>query len=303
MRGAPLNDARRALAAAIRALSADGGAEPATATTFNVVSFGSQFCSLFPESRPATAEAVAEAVAHIESLDANFGGSDLWKPLNSLLLTAPHAGDDGALAARRVGGKHAARRQVVLVTDGQTNEKEATMELVRAHASACRVFVVGVGATPGRHFLRMLARAGGGLAEFVPEKGADLKGRMERLLRRAATPALTNVKVEWFAEGESLADDFGGASSVVQSPATVGSLFDGEPLVLYAMAPRKYDRARVSAVAADGRQLVFEAHATAATAFAELDDGEDGGGGGGDGVTRPGGRTELLRTLAAKRAA
>ena len=33
---------------------------------------------------------------HIESLDANFGGSDLWKPLNSLLLTAPHAGDDGA---------------------------------------------------------------------------------------------------------------------------------------------------------------------------------------------------------------
>ena len=244
----PLNDARRALAAAIRALSADGGAEPATATTFNVVSFGSQFCSLFPESRAATAEAVAEAVAHIESLDANFGGSDLWKPLNSLLLTAPHAGDDGALAARRDGGKHAARRQVVLVTDGQTNEG-GDDGLVRAHAAACRVFVVGVGATPGRHFLRMLARAGGGLAEFVPEKegGADLKGRMARLLRRAATPALTNVKVEWFAEGESLADDFGGASSVVQSPATVGSLFDGEPLVLYAMAPRKYDRARVSA--------------------------------------------------------
>eukprot|EP00966_Prymnesium_polylepis_P222512 5147871-Prymnesium_polylepis.1 len=61
--------------------------------------------------------------------------------------------------------------------------------MCREHAAACRVVVVGVGQAASRHYLRMLAKAGGGLAEFVPEKqsSSELAGRMKRLLERAGS--------------------------------------------------------------------------------------------------------------------
>ena len=62
------------------------------------------------------------------------------------------------------------KRQLILLTDGQTSEPELTLKMARDHALACRLSVLGVGSTAARHFLRMLAKAGGGVAEFVPEK-------------------------------------------------------------------------------------------------------------------------------------
>ena len=62
------------------------------------------------------------------------------------------------------------KRQLVLLTDGQTSEPDLTMKMARDHALACRVSILGVGSTAARHYLRMLAKAGGGVAEFVPEK-------------------------------------------------------------------------------------------------------------------------------------
>eukprot|EP00966_Prymnesium_polylepis_P095454 2211115-Prymnesium_polylepis.1 len=116
MRGTALSDARRALRLALNAL-------PPSAT-FNVISFGSEFSRLFGDARRATAANVAAAKEHVAALDANYGASELWRPLQALLLLAEHRGDEQRTGLlRRDSGNESGstpppKRQLVLLTDG-----------------------------------------------------------------------------------------------------------------------------------------------------------------------------------------
>ena len=77
---------RRALRLALDAL-------PPT-VAFNIVSFGSEFSRLFCDAQPASAANIAAAKAHVAALESNYGASDLWRPLQALLLLAEHPGDE-----------------------------------------------------------------------------------------------------------------------------------------------------------------------------------------------------------------
>lgn len=129
---------------------------------------------------------------------------------------------------------------------------------------------------------------------------------MKRMLQRAQAAALTDVTVEWGRDGETLKASFGGASSVDQSPAQVGSIFEGEPLIVYGLAPRRYDKVTVWATTADGARVSFDA--TAKGRRRRLAEGgehgvteKEGGAAGGEGEDKGGeARSEILQTLAAR---
>lgn len=58
---------------------------------FNIVSFGSTHSSLFQSSRPYSNETMREAAAHVASMEANLGGTELLAPMRFVLQSARRA--------------------------------------------------------------------------------------------------------------------------------------------------------------------------------------------------------------------
>lgn len=61
-------------------------------TLFNIVGFGTNTKSLFGQSREYNEQSLATAVAFVEKMFANLGGTNIIKPLMEIFSTAPKPG-------------------------------------------------------------------------------------------------------------------------------------------------------------------------------------------------------------------
>lgn len=122
--------------------------------SFNVTLFGSEFKHFFRKMVPATARYITEAWNQIDRMDADLGGTEMEKALDSVFGLK---GED-------------ASGTVLLITDGEIHEHEKLVR--RGEKSGHRVFVVGVGASVAETFLRKLANVTNGACELVaPQEG------------------------------------------------------------------------------------------------------------------------------------
>lgn len=117
---------------------------PSRGTSFNIVSFGSFSNTLWPKSVPYTAEAVREASAHVDSMTANFGGTEMK---NALLA---------AFSSRAAQGTEDVPTSVFVLTDGQSHDLDgvraaisqtisSTKSLAKTQKMFLRVFCMGIG--------------------------------------------------------------------------------------------------------------------------------------------------------------
>ncbi len=199
MGGSSIEQVRNALQICLRSLEAG--------CAFNIVGFGSGFESLFSECRPYDERSLAEAATHVSALAANLGGTELLPALEFVL--------EQATRSERI-------VQLVIMTDGQVTNTDAVIEAVRRRRDRVRVFTFGIGRGASHHLVRGLARAGGGAAEFV-YPGERIEPKVVRLFRRALSPALTDVRLDW------------GGMDVTPVPSTVGPVFADEPLRAYGL--------------------------------------------------------------------
>jgi hypothetical protein len=194
---------------------------------FNIYGFGSTFEWLFPQSRAYDEQSLAKASAHVSSLDANLGGTEILPALRAVLEQPRH----GTLS-----------RQIVILTDGQVTNTDAVLALAKEHCAEARIFTFAIGAGASHHLVKGLARAGTGLAEFI-YPGERIEPKVVRLFGRLLSPAMTNVRIDW-----SRAD-------VVQAPSAVPPVFSGGRLLLYGFLKQggaTPARARLSAEAPSG---------------------------------------------------
>ena len=148
---------------------------------FNVYSFGSRFDSLFPLSSRYTDDTLHEAKAHVSSMSANYGGTEIYHPLEAILKQPAPSGY---------------LRQVFVLTDGAVSNDEQVIKLVQRNRERTRLFSLGLGASASRHLVKGIARAGNGTSVFSNE-GEDLRPKVMGLLKNSLQPAISNVKVEW----------------------------------------------------------------------------------------------------------
>jgi len=202
MKGDPLDDMKRALAAAIDQISHID-------CTFNIIGFGSNYESLFVESKSTkNGNAIGQARDYIAKLKADFGGTDLWPVLRSIFLLSDHF----------------TNRNIFIFTDGMPSNSEQISDLVKQNSSHTRVFGFGFGSACSRHVVRTLARVGGGRSEFLEPKKLPNKKKIERQLKRALQPALSEISVSWKT-----------GRQVRQSPNQINSLFSGERQIVYGL--------------------------------------------------------------------
>lgn len=199
MAGTSIAEVRNALHLCLRALSAG--------CRFDIVGFGSTFASLFGASVPYDEDSLRRATEAVDALDADLGGTEILPALKSVLERS---------------GVEGLPRQVVLLTDGEVTNTDEVIALARTHAAAVRIFTFGIGAGASAHLVRAVARATGGVAEFIAP-GERIEAKVLRQFGRLFAPALSEVRVEW-------------PAGVQGAPDPVPAVFSGEPLVVFGLS-------------------------------------------------------------------
>lgn len=200
-------------------------------TLFNIVGFGSNTKSLFPASKEYNDSSLAIAVAFVEKMFANLGGTNIIKPLMEIFGTQPKPGIP---------------RQLFLLTDGEVNNTQECIDTVRRHASSTRVFTFGIGNDASKTLVAGMAEAGEGKAEFV-RPGDNMEEKVLRQLQRALKPAFTDFTVEW-----------GDQKSVVQqAPYRLPPVFSGQRVIVYGVFGGDITDGNVTLKAATPKVLTF----------------------------------------------
>merc|ERR1719461_96555 len=174
MMGESIDMAKKALKIFLHSLPVD--------CYFNIVSFGSRFSYLFEKgSNIYDDHSLEKAKAHVEKMEANYGGTEIHAPLKSIFSQSPIQGY---------------ARQIFLLTDGAVSNDNQIIKLVRSNNKSSRVFTLGLGSSASRHLVKGVARAGNGTSIFS-NLNEDLRPKVVALLKNALMPALTDLKILW----------------------------------------------------------------------------------------------------------
>jgi Ca-activated chloride channel family protein len=197
MDGDSIQEARRALALCVRAMS--------EGDRFNIYRFGSSYQSLWPDPQPYNQQNLEAAAQYAQASTANLGGTEILAPLQDIARRALPAG---------------ASRQILLLTDGQVSNEAQVIELCKAQAATTRVFAFGIGAGVSEHLVKGVSRASRGAAEFI-HPGERIEPKVLRMFNRVTSPMLADVRVDW------------GGLLVEQSPSQTPPVFAGESLTVF----------------------------------------------------------------------
>ncbi|GAM20152.1 hypothetical protein SAMD00019534_033270 [Acytostelium subglobosum LB1] len=174
-------------------------------TYFNIISFGSKFHKLFPQSVQYSEKHLEEAKKYIHTLKAESGETNLLAPLQDIYKTP---------ATTRP-------RKIFLLTDGRVTDIGQIVDLVRENANTTSVFPIGMGEFVSRQLVDLVANAGCGVAELALEND-PIEKKVMRQIKRALQPAYTNIRIDW-----------GSMPSQKQAPRDLRTLFDGDRLTVF----------------------------------------------------------------------
>ena len=204
MHGVSMSQAKRAVDLAIKALK--------PGDRFNVIEFDSYTTALYPQSMPATAANVSDALNFVKQLQAD-GGTEM-RPALKLALSAPE--------------QETHLRQIVFITDGSVGYEDEMFSIIEQKLGAARLFTVGIGSAPNSLFMRKAAEAGRGSFTFISALH-EVHEKMDALFKKLEYPQVTDIDIEW------------PSGVVVDSyPSVVPDLYLGEPVSVKAQASNTF---------------------------------------------------------------
>ncbi len=198
MAGHSIVQAKKALKRALQRLQ--------PADRFNLISFSDNASALYGQSKSATEENIAEAINHLNALQAD-GGTEMRAALDLAL--------DGSSQRERI-------RQVIFLTDGAVGNEEELLTLIYNKLGSSRLFTVGIGSAPNSYFMTRAATAGRGTFTYIGDV-SEVQTRMDKLLDKLENPALTNITLKATDGSELELESF---------PSPVPDLYIGEPLMV-----------------------------------------------------------------------
>lgn len=150
---------------------------------FNICSFGSRYSFLWPKSQAYSRDSVDEALAHVETFRADYGGTETFKALEA---TIENRYTDLPC-------------EVMLLTDGDIWDQSALFTYlhneVQKSKSGLRIFALGIGAGVSHALIEGVARAGNGFAQSV-DNNEKLDAKIIRMLKGGLSPHTTDYSLE-----------------------------------------------------------------------------------------------------------
>ncbi|XP_076104568.1 von Willebrand factor A domain-containing protein 5A-like isoform X1 [Mytilus galloprovincialis] len=187
---------------------------------FNVVSFGSNHTFLFKKSEEYNERTLNDALAIQRRLDANMGGTEILRPLTQIYQQK---------------AKKEYPRQIFLLTDGEVQNTNEVISLVKQNAANTRVFTFGIGEGVSTSLIKGVANASNGKATFIRDKD-NMHAKVMSVMKWAMEDCFCNGKVEWHLPP---------GNKVTTIPTQPPNIFRGEKLVLFALLS-SHDRERTT---------------------------------------------------------
>lgn len=151
---------------------------------FNICSFGSHHELLFKKGSVSyDASSLEQAIKYVEKFSANFGGTEMFRPLEEV-LTKRYKDMD---------------LEVFLLTDGEIWDQQNLFGLINKHVEgskgATRIFTLGIGDGVSHALIEGVARAGNGFAQTVMDD-EKMNSKVVRMLKAALTPHIKDYTLE-----------------------------------------------------------------------------------------------------------
>ncbi|EON98208.1 putative von willebrand domain containing protein [Phaeoacremonium minimum UCRPA7] len=151
---------------------------------FNICSFGSRYSYLFPDgSKTYDQTSLDAAMRHVESFAADFGGTEIAKPVQE---TFKRRYKDMDL-------------EVFVLTDGEVWNQQGLFDMVNKNVEdangSIRLFTLGVGNDVSHALIQGLARAGNGFSQAVLDN-EKMDTKVIRMLKGALTPHINDYSLE-----------------------------------------------------------------------------------------------------------
>ncbi|KAK7957350.1 uncharacterized protein PG986_006572 [Apiospora aurea] len=150
---------------------------------FNICSFGSRHSFLWNRSRTYDSASMAEAMQHIESFSANYGGTEMYAPIEQTIT-------------RRYQDMNL---EVFLLTDGEIWDQDRLVQLINesvfASNGAIRFFTLGIGPSVSHSLIERVARAGNGFSQAIGNS-EEMGSKVVRMLKGAMFPHIKDCTME-----------------------------------------------------------------------------------------------------------
>ncbi|KAI1131424.1 von Willebrand factor type A domain-containing protein [Nemania abortiva] len=148
---------------------------------FNICSFGTEFSFIWPRSNPYNGVTLDEALQYVDDMDANFGGTEMIKPV------------EATLSQRFLDME----LNVIILTDGQIWSQDQLFQIIReaSEKDGSRFFSLGIGPGASTALVQGIASEGNGISQFVSE-GEPMDKKMVRLLKSAVMPHLDDYSLD-----------------------------------------------------------------------------------------------------------
>ncbi len=190
MDGSSIKEAVKALQLCLRSLN--------EGDIFQVICFGSSFRQLFKKPLVFNQSSLEAATREIAAIRADMGGTEILQALEA--------------AVKSFSLEYSS---IILFTDGAVGNEDEVIGFAAGHKSRCRIFTFGIDNGASHNMIMNVARASGGMAEFVFE-GERIEPKVLNQFRRLSTPALNNIRMDW------------GASDIETATANPPAIFSGD---------------------------------------------------------------------------
>lgn len=172
MSGESIAEARAALLLGLKSLR--------EGDRFDVIGFGSRCERLFGQPEAYTQNSADRAIAITSGWDADLGGTEILEPLRQ--------------AFQNAGGERLT--SVLLLTDGEVGNEAEVVALASQHRKSARVFSFGIGRGASGSLIKGVARASGGVAEFI-YPGERIEPKVMRQMARLSSSVLWGARLDW----------------------------------------------------------------------------------------------------------
>ncbi len=144
---------------------------------FNIIPFESTFRFYKEESVEATEQNIEDAIKFVDGLEAD-GGTEILKPLKFALY---EKSDD---------------KVVIVLTDGQVGNESEIVDFISKNIYNSKLFAFGIDTSVNTAFIKDMAKAGNGKAEFIyPTENMD--DAIVRTFARIQSPLVKDVKIDY----------------------------------------------------------------------------------------------------------
>jgi hypothetical protein len=158
---------------------------------FNVVSFGSKFEFLFPESRKS--EYLDEAIRIIQEFDADLDGTEMFNPLFEVYKKPCQKNH---------------LRVVFLLTDGEVNNTEKVLSLIKKNSDKNMLHCIGIGCNISQSFIENAAKLGKG-SSFIVKDPSQICKSVIKALKLSILPCFSEWKLSFDGEAYPTFDSLG----------------------------------------------------------------------------------------------